>query len=762
MLYSRLVIRTCKGILPLAVVCLLACAAPDSDRRIILITVDSLRPDRMAAYGASVSLTPSLDELAAESHVFLRAVTPAPLTLPALAGLMTGKAPSAVGVLDDEGSLLTGPHARLAPDLLTGGWSTGAFVNAPFLDHGSGIMEGFRHAYNPTASRESAGAHSPALFAGAVEFLDRNRKIPAFAWIHVHDTHYPYTGPDVVGAGRERYSAAVAAVDRALGAFLRALDRKGLSENAWIIVTADHGEGLGTDGEATHGVLLNDATLHVPLVIRPPGGGKQRNVEVPVTLLDLYPTVRALAGLEGSDAPGPMDGRSLLPVLQGDGAGGFPDDRPLYTETFMPLFNYHWPALRQVRRGASIEDAPASGGPWPLLPALPEADKVVRDETQRRRELAIAGEIASALETGRLEEAERLLAEWLGRPHVSPMAARLQATLRRIQGRPDEALTGLGEHASSLGTCADVWSTLAELQQDLGRPSAEAWSRAADAAGPRLRFRLQEAEMLAREGQMEAAVRSARKAVADRPASATVNAALGRVFLRAGSPEDALRMYAAAAVAAPGSSLYHREMAVAASRAGNTEGAIKMLQEAERIDPSDATLQRDLGDVHASSGDLEAARAAYRKALPAGLGEPGASLAVAENLLRVGRLDEAAALVDEVLAGHAGDAQAHYIRGQIELARREPESAREELLAALRTGGERPQVYYGLARAALMASDEEQALAYLDRVFAADDPVLRRALQADNLFSSPDRFPAVRVAVERYLAGAADKKGDVR
>jgi len=245
-----------------------ACAPADAHKRIILITIDSMRADRLVAYGASTSVMPRLDQMAAGATVFTDAWSPAPLTLPALSGMLTGRVPSAVGVVDDEGSILAGDAPRLASRLLAGGWATGMFVNAPFIDETSGLYEGFRRVVNPDASKRTRSQSATVLLAEALEFLDLHRKVPAFTWIHIHDTHYPYLGGRTAGTRDERYDAALASADAALASFLDGLSSRGLMSDAWIVVTSDHGEALGDSGEMTHGQTLSPAVLHVPLVVR--------------------------------------------------------------------------------------------------------------------------------------------------------------------------------------------------------------------------------------------------------------------------------------------------------------------------------------------------------------------------------------------------------------------------------------------------------------------------------------------------------------
>ncbi|MFQ5669164.1 MAG: sulfatase-like hydrolase/transferase [Acidobacteriota bacterium] len=752
-----------------AMACLLAlhCGPADSHQRIILITIDSLRPDRMAPYGASTSVMPHLDALASQSVVFENAVTPSPVTFPALAGLMTGRPPSAVGALDNEHSLLSTRHPRLAPLLLKEGWSTGAFLNAVFLDQDSGILEGFVHAFNPTGATPVVPSSAEALFQNAVEFLNRYRKIPAFAWIHLHDSAFPYTGRGVFGRGDQRYDASLSSIDRALGRFLDRLREKGLFTSSTILVAGDHGEALGEESERTHGVFLNASTLHVPLLMHLPERTSSRRVSSPVTLLDLGPTILDLARVPPLPAGGPLDGRSLRPLLEraaapGQAGASFPAERPLYSETFVPFFDYLWPPRRQIRRGATAYATEAQAGipfpPWPELP-LDQARAAGLGEQQTF--LESVGRVMDALATSQLEEAARMVTGLSRLNPDAPITTSLLAAVQRARGQLEEALAALEARAGSPPVSAEIWGALARLEKDLGRPAASAWEKAARAAPTRPGFRIQQAEALLAAGQNKQAIQAARLAAASDLDSATLSAALGRILLLAGRAKDAMRMLATAVVQSPGSSFFHRQLAFASLAAGEKEGALKMLREARTIDPLNRSIEADIGDVYATTGDFRAARDAYRKSLPPNIHEPEATLSVAESFLRVGSLEKAARLVEEVLGQHPDNPRGHYIRGQIAMRREHPEQAQDDFLKALQDGGEQATIYYGLARVALMQSDETAALSYLRKVFAMDDPVLRSALRVDGLLHSLDATSTLRVEIDRYLAGGSPAKGNV-
>ena len=732
-----------------ALATVLACAPADSDRRIVLITVDSLRTDRIGAFGAPVSLTPELDALARQGTVFEQAFTPAPLTLPALAGLLTGRPPSAVGVWDDDGSVLSTRHPRLAPRLLEAGWSTGAFVNAPFLDEESGLLEGFLRVRAPTRHDEiTAESDAGDLFADASQFLEAHRRLPTFIWIHVFDTHYPYRGRGVGGSGVARYDAAIGAIDRVLGAFHARLREAGLESGTTFVIAADHGEALGEGGERTHGLFLNDATVRVPLLIRRPGDAAGRDAG-PASLLDVAPTIAALAGLAWP-AGGPLDGVALVGRL--DRSAGGETNRPILIETMVPRFEFLLAARRELR-GAATDSARAA---LEALPRLPGADGANSDPDLLRAVAAGSSEITSALEAGRTDEAVAAATTLFERVPRAPAAAAFRAAALRSAGRGEEALTAIATAAESAPS-ADGWAASARALEDAHRPSATAWGHAADLAPERPRFRLRQAEALLEAGDRAGATAAARAALDTDPAAASLNAALGRVLAAAGDHEGALRSYATAVEQAPGSSLYHRRLAQVAAAMGNPVGAETMLREALRIDATDRTLRRDLGDLLAAQGRLADARQEYRASLPAGTTEPELSLGVAECLSRIGQFEAAAADLDALSA--TGGARAHYVRGQIEIGRNDLARAEEEFLAALRLEGDKASIHYGLARVALLRSDDSAALRHLERVFAADDPLLRRLLRADRLLGAPERSPELRQAVERYFAGGPQGAG---
>jgi len=330
--------------------------AADPPRHLLLITVDTLRADRLAAWGGERGLTPRLDALAREGVVFLRAYAPSAFTLPSVATLMTGRYPQEMGIRKNESGL---PEAAetLAEALLARGWRTAAVVSNFVLREKSGVGAGFELFDDVLPQREAVRGWPERVAAdtttAALEIIDGcTAGGRCFLWVHYQDPHGPYTPSDEsrrrhlqierAAPGGDRrlpvnaddepfggipryqyfkgrrdaafyragYAAEVAAADAEIGRLLDGFSERGLLERTLVVFAADHGEALGEDDYwFAHGELLSDVLVRVPLVIREPGraSGERRD---PVSLADLYPTI--LARVVG-EPPGPdRIGRDLL------------------------------------------------------------------------------------------------------------------------------------------------------------------------------------------------------------------------------------------------------------------------------------------------------------------------------------------------------------------------------------------------------------------------------------------------------------------
>jgi arylsulfatase A-like enzyme len=337
---------------------LAACGAPPQPDVLLLITVDTLRADRLGAFGSPLGLTPNLDALAEESVVFTAAYAAAPFTLPSLSALMTGRYPQELGIFRNE-SALPQSVPTLASELRDRGWQTQAVVSNFILRRGSGIANGC-DVFNDEFPQLEAVRKWPERIAtdttdAALPLLEsctQTAGARCFLWVHYQDPHGPYTPPgdlrdrelerehetpdgkrilpvseDHTGMGaipnyqvlgehrdvafyRAGYHAEIRYLDEEVGRLLRGMESLGLAERTLVAFAADHGEGLGEeDYWFAHGEYLDDPQVRVPLFFRVPGRQPARRDDV-AALTDVLPTLMA-AVCEEPTEPAPA-GRDLL------------------------------------------------------------------------------------------------------------------------------------------------------------------------------------------------------------------------------------------------------------------------------------------------------------------------------------------------------------------------------------------------------------------------------------------------------------------
>ena len=363
--------------------------------RIVLITVDTLRADRLHCYGSNSVATPAIDRLATDGVLFRQAVAQVPLTLPSHCSILTGTYPSAHGVHDQAGFSLGAQPPTLAELLERAGYATGGFVGSSVLSAGTGIGRGFRRYSDVPLSTAGGGVPRDGLerrgdqvVSEALAWLEEPGRGRAFVWIHLWDPHTPYAAPEPFKSryGAAPYDGEVAFVDSLIGMLIERLERRGWYDNSLIVFTSDHGEALGEHGESTHGFFLYDATLRVPLIIKPvAGGGAGRVLSGQVRSIDIAPTVLGLAGIERDPR---MQGESLAPRFAGTAA-----DTPLdaYSETYFPYFHFEWSPLTALRTGKyKYIDAPR--------PELYDLERDPREESNRlRNEPSVTAELEGRL-----------------------------------------------------------------------------------------------------------------------------------------------------------------------------------------------------------------------------------------------------------------------------------------------------------------------------------------------------------------------------
>ena len=323
---------------------------------VVLISIDTLRSDRLPAYGYTGVETPAIDALRADAILFEKAWSHYPLTLPAHVSLMTGQLPTATGVRDNAGYRLEADYPTHLPRLLKdAGYATGAAVSSYAIRATTGLAQGFDHYdddVDDPAGNQADGAWGPEragslTLARAVEWLDRlpSPEAPFFLFFHLYEPHLPHAPPEPHRTRYgDTYEAEIATADEVVGALTDELRDRGLYDDAMIILLSDHGEGLGDHGEKGHGIFLYREALQVPLIVKLPGGGHAgAAVTATARLIDVMPTVLRVLG---QPVPENVAGLSLLELLE----PGAPE-RPVYAETMYPRIHYGWSELTAMIEG---------------------------------------------------------------------------------------------------------------------------------------------------------------------------------------------------------------------------------------------------------------------------------------------------------------------------------------------------------------------------------------------------------------------------
>ena len=306
----------------------------------MLISIDTLRADRLPAYGYTGTSTPHIDRFIADSVLFERAYSQSPQTLPAHTSIFSGELPFDHGVRDNIGFSVKEDQRLLQRILGDHGFETGGFVSAYVLREQTGFSQGFHYyddelpAVSPELPLGQVQRPGEDTVAAAIRWLDGRTSPKVFLFVHIYEPHRPYSPPPQY-AGKNPYDGEVEYADAIVGTLLDHLRTKDLYDRATIVLLADHGEGLGDHGEDEHGMFLYRETIQIPLAMKlPESDGRKGRVTDPVQQIDLVPTILDLAGIEGLQG---FRGRSLRPLLEGTGAIA---EAGMYAEALSPRYHF--------------------------------------------------------------------------------------------------------------------------------------------------------------------------------------------------------------------------------------------------------------------------------------------------------------------------------------------------------------------------------------------------------------------------------------
>ena len=622
---------------------------PKSRQNILLVTIDTLRADRLGSYGYASAKTPILDRLAKEGIRFSDATAHAALTFPSHSAILTGRYPGSFGIRLNGVGALPPAAITVAEKLKEAGYRTGAVVASAVLDDAYGLAQGFDE-YDDRISIGDADSialtdlqrTADQVTARAQQWLAAQPAgAPWFLWVHYYDPHLPYSAPASFSAvaPNRPYDAEIAFTDAQLGLLLARVDRP----HTAVIVTGDHGESLGDHGEPDHGLFLYDSTLAVPLIVAVPGL-PPRVVAEQVRHIDIAPTIAALAGTSLTAEDRSDGGESLMPLLTGGSRSEVPVS---IAESWYPRLHFGWSELKSARVGEwkyiaaprpelydlRVDHAEAKNvagdrgqvagrlaadlaritGKFGQA-ALVKADQPDPAAVQRLQALGYLGAFAPATGAGTGEDPKDHIVEYrqyresfnralllLGKGSFAEAEVQLQRIVK-LNVRAFEAhlylgnaYVGLGKADAALGE----YDAASQLNPVLATPHIEA------------------AKVLANRKDFAAAIVRARKALELSPQSDYASYTLGVVYRRAGQPAEAADAFTRAVELNPMNVRARAGLASEAMRLGRLDVARAQFEQLVQLEYQVAPSQFNLGIIAAGAGDHAEAERRFRLALKA-------------------------------------------------------------------------------------------------------------------------------------------------
>ena len=650
-------------------------------RNLLLISLDTVRADRLGSYHYTAAQTPNLDRLAATGLRFEQATTVVPLTLPAHASLMTGTFPGRNGVRDNGGFYLDEEHVTLAEVLHDNGFRTGGFVGSFVLDRRWGIAQGFDRFFDDFDLDRFANAAGMDMIQRpgadvvdrALEWLRAEPKQPFFAWVHLYDAHTPYEAPEPFRSRFPRtrdgaYDAEIASVDTQVGRLIEALRMDGRLDNTLVVVVADHGEMLGEHGEETHGFFIYEPATRIPLIVSGPGV-PSAVVSDQVRIADVMPTALSLLGIP---IPKDVQGTNLMPIARGQYLG-----LVAHSESWYPRYHYGWSELRSIQDGR-IKFIRAPRPEVYDLKADPREEHDRSAEPGSRRD-----EFARAL-----DEFESRTARAGG--HQGP---------RPIDPETEERLAALGYVSGSISR-----KTLDEAPRGDPKDKIALYNL------------LKQAGTLSYEGRVAEAVAAVSQALAADPEIVAGHVLLGNFYKKLKRPQDAIAAYRAALALDSEHQNALFSLAIAYKDEGQLDDARTGFERAHDLDPRNGRVVWQLADIWMRKGDYARVETILKHAIEQKIDESRLLLKLGESRIEAKQFDEAERALAAALEKKPGLALAHYDLGLVYEGKGQIDKAIESYEAELAANPKAYRAAFNAAKLLQKRGRQREAIAHYRKV----------------------------------------------
>ena len=546
--------------------------AKQKDFHVLLISIDTIRPDRLSCYSGAFVQTPNIDGLASKGIVFSRAFAHNPTTLPSHANILLGTTPLHHGVHDNSKFKVADEFLTIAEYLKDKGYATGAFIGAFPLDSRFGLAQGFDlydESYPSDSSAEFAAPERRAeeVIQAAIEWIS-GQSSNWFSFVHLWDPHTPYSPPEpfLTQYKDDPYSGEAAYVDSELGKLFDFLDRKDFLQNTLIILTGDHGESLGEHGELTHSYFAYNSTIWVPLIISAPGLDSGR-IDDYVCHADIFPTI---CDILQTEKPPVLQGISLLPSTMGKNI----KNRAIYVESLDPYYNRGAAPLRGfIEKGKKFLDSP-----------LPEFYDLEKDFHEKNNEIQKID----------VEENQKKLNDLMEKLSTFPAGS----TPSQLDPEALRRLRSLGYVSSAQSRLKDSYGPEDDLKTILP-----------------FQKKLDTAIILFDEGKREESIRLLEEIIREKKDMVRAYIYLFPMLQAKGQPEKALELLEEGYKHNPENFDIVIAYGMLLSDKGDIDPAIAMLQKGLAMIDFDPKVWNLLGIAFWRSGDEQKAEEHYRKAL---------------------------------------------------------------------------------------------------------------------------------------------------
>lgn len=634
---------------------------PEKIRNIILITIDTLRPDALSIYGGGTP-TPFFEAFAKRAVQFDHAFTSAPITLPAHTSLMTGLYPPSHGVRHN--GVFKVPQnlpllARLAKD---NGYHTAAFVGGFPLASQFGLNQGFDvyddhfpHQASAKGVFEYAERNAEAVRVTAEQWLGRQtQNHPVFLWLHVFDPHHPYL--DHKFGDISPYQQEVLYVDQQLQKLFVFLEEKKFIANSLVVITADHGEAFDEHGEVSHSLFVYNTTLRIPLLIAAHGIPAARISNV-TRIVDIAPTI---IDFKKWKMPSKLDGVSLVPLLKGGNAA----PQWSYAETLAPAIDFGWSPLFCIQNGT---------GKYIQAPK-PEFYDLKQDP----------GENKNLNNKDRMEEYAKQIRSVMSRAENS-------ATLHTPTSEEREQLRSFGYFATSPGKF--------------------------DPAAPDPKDRVQIARKIAMltldPASPEQKAKQYQQIVSLEPSNPLLNLRYAEILLQLKRYQEAEKIFRRVLqLRYPGAAVYNG-LAASLYFRDRVNDAEKILNEAIKAGAADAETYYNMAEFLFQRGERDEAFGYYEQSMK--LGYLPAFYRKARLKVVLGDFDEAHRILAQAESNQPDVAQVNHERGMIYFKRNQMKEAIAEFQKALQKDPSQTELLYNIGISYYRIQDQVKSRQYLEK-----------------------------------------------